>query len=79
MVSCLSLADLTIVIVLTMIGPEERKVDHVKEAEAEDTSSVGEKGGAEAHMEGGPAERRSEATIEDANVAKLNVPEKSIE
>lgn len=74
------------VIVLTMIGPEARKVDHIKElAEVEDASSdiSGEKGYEEGDTPGNTGKHvdnakremaRSEPTMDNDHIEKLSVP-----
>ena len=71
---------ITVVIILTMIGPEERKVDHIKEhAEmGEENGSDFTEGKADSH---GHAEGRthSKYALENEAIEKMNYPERTIE
>ena len=83
---------LILVIILTMIGPEARKVDHVKE-HAEMREEIGSdltegKADSDGHAEGQPdghteelggGRKQSEDTFENEDIGKMNHPERTLE
>jgi hypothetical protein len=83
---------LIVVIILTMIGPEERKVDHIKEhaemgeengsdfTEGKVDSHGHAEGQADDHMEILEEGRtHSQYTLKKEGIGKMNHPEKTIE
>jgi hypothetical protein len=83
----LSLVMLILVIILTMIGPEARKRDHIKESgdkyssefSMEKTHSHGYTEGHANRYTDGKRRKKSEDTIENGNEGMSHLPEKTIE